>query len=201
MGHGGPGPGVLGSRGHRSRDRTGQAPLRRGARLPCPVRTAVLRRAQGGNLRRHSSGGSPLQRAAQGGSDGPDRHQAGAGPRRELDRVQGRTRLHVQAEEGRQVPRRQRDDLEGRQGLLRQDHLPAGRRPERPEGSVRGRRGGGGSGSLHSTVQAQVAGGLLPRIRGLALELDLQGRHPGEGSALVRDPRHGDRALSSSWST
>ena len=30
---------------------------------------------------------------------------------------------------GREVPRRQRDDLEGRQGVLRQDHLPArGRR-------------------------------------------------------------------------
>ena len=42
-----------------------------------------------------------------------------------------RAHLHLQAAPGREVPRRQRDDLEGRQGLLRQDHLPARRASSR----------------------------------------------------------------------
>ena len=57
----------------------------------------------------------------------------------------------------RQVPRRQRDDLEGRQGQLRQDHLPASRRRLRPQGRVSRRRGGAGPRSVHGRVPAQVA--------------------------------------------
>ncbi len=37
---------------------------------------------------------------------------------------------------GRQVPRRDRDDVGGRQGVLRQDRLPAGRRRLEPQGPV-----------------------------------------------------------------
>ena len=39
----------------------------------------------------------------------------------------GQAHLHLQDPPRREVPRRQPDDLRGREGLLRQDHLPAGR--------------------------------------------------------------------------
>ena len=53
--------------------------------------------------------------------DRQDRHQAGARPRRVVDDLAGRPHLHAQAAPGREVPRRQRDDLARRQGQLRPD--------------------------------------------------------------------------------
>ena len=61
------------------------------------------------------------------------------GPRRVLDGRRGRPDVHVQPPPRRQVPRRQRADLEGRQGLVRQDHLPARRRGVEPQGRSTGR--------------------------------------------------------------
>src|SRR5262249_52129693 len=49
--------------------------------------------------------------------------------------------------------------------------------------------------SVHGRLPAQVAVGLVHVLPRLALELDLQGRHPGQGPALVREERHGHRAL------
>src|SRR2546426_6765298 len=47
--------------------------------------------------------------------------------------------------------------------------------------------------SLHARVSPEVAAGLVPLVAGLAVELDLQGRHSCQGHALVRDARDGDR--------
>ena len=47
----------------------------------------------------------------------------------------------------------------------------------------------------HRGVPPQVAGGLVHRQPRLAVELDLQGRDPGQGPALVREERDGHRAL------
>ena len=44
-------------------------------------------------------------------------------------------------------------------------------------------------------LPAEVSRVVLPAEPGLALELDLQGRHPGQGHALVREERDGHRPL------
>ena len=127
--------------------------------------------------------------------DRPHRDQARRRPGRELDRLQGRPHLHVQAPPGRQVPRRGRDDVDGRQGVLRQDRLPAGRRRVEPEGPVPLGGGGRGAGPLHRALPAEVAGELVHARAVVALQLHLQGRDPREGHPLVREEHHGDRPL------
>ena len=101
----------------------------------------------------------------------------------------------VKLRRGRQVPRRRRDDVAGRQGLLRQDRVPARGRALVPQGRVPRGGSGGSAGSLHHPLPPEVAAGVLPHHPGLALQLDLQGRHPREGRALVREERDGHRAL------
>ena len=101
----------------------------------------------------------------------------------------------LQAAPGREVPRRQRHDLARRQGHLRQDRLPAGRRDLDAQGQLPGGRGHRGARSADGALPAQVARGLLPDRAVLALQLDLQGRHPGQGPALVRDERDGHRPV------
>ncbi len=49
------------------------------------------------------------------------------------------TGLHVQAPSRGEVPRRQRHDVQGREGLLRQDHLPARGREVAAQGRLRAR--------------------------------------------------------------
>ena len=99
--------------------------------------------------------------------------------------------LYAQAATGRPVPRRQSDDVARREGKLRQDHLPAGGDHLRPQGDVPGGGGGRGPRPCHGAVPAQVARSLLPGQPRLPLQLDLQGGHPGQGHALVRDERDG----------
>ena len=56
-----------------------------------------------------------------------------------------------------------RDDLEGRQGVLRQDHLPARRASSSSrKGQYSVGRGGRGAGSVHGALPPQVARGLVP---------------------------------------
>ena len=112
------------------------APVRGRAHLPGALGAALLRRPPRGDVRADPPVRALLQHAAPGRPDRPDRHQARRRPGRELDHLQGRPHLHVQAPPGRQVPRRGRDDVRGRQGVLRQDHLPAGGRRIEPEGPV-----------------------------------------------------------------
>ena len=64
-----------------------------------------------------------------------------------------------------------------------------------PQGHLPGGRGGRGARQVHDPLPAQVAGGLVPREPGLALQLDLQGRHPRQGPPLVRDERDGHRPV------
>ena len=71
--------------------------------------------------------GAPLQHPDARGSHRPDRHQVHRRPRRVVDGLAGQAHLHVQDPPRREVPRRQPDDLRRREGLLRPDHLPAGR--------------------------------------------------------------------------
>ncbi len=175
--------------------RPGQATLRRRAPLRGAVGAAVLRRARRGDLRRHPSDRAALQHAPQGGPVRQDGHQAGRGSRGVLDDLQGRAGLHVQAASRREVPRRQRHDVEGREGLLRQDHLPARGREVAAQGRLPLGRGGGGAGRPHRPLPAEVPRVVLPAEPGVALELDLQGRHPGQGHELVREERDGDRPL------
>ena len=79
--------------------------------------------------------------------------------------------------------------------------FPPERRALVPQGRIPRGGSGGGAGRLHHPLPAEVAAGLLPQPAGLALQLDLQGRHPREGPALVREERDGHGARSSSWST
>ena len=111
--------------------------------FPVPSEPPSLRRTSRGDLRPDTPLRALLQHAPPGGSQRSLRHQTGAKPGRELDGCQRRPDLHVQAPPRREVPRRQRDDLQGREGLLRQDHLPAGRHGFEPQGAVPERRGGG----------------------------------------------------------
>ena len=68
--------------------------------------------------------------------DPTDRTGTRAGPRpgRVVDDLARRADLHAQAAPGRAVPRRQPSDVARRQGQLRQDRLPAGRRDLAPQG-------------------------------------------------------------------
>ena len=50
-----------------------------------------------------------------------------------------------------------------------------------PQGRLPGGGGRGGARPAHDRVPAEVAVGLVPHHPGLALQLDLQGRHPGQG--------------------
>ena len=114
-------------------------------------------------------------------------HEVHRGPRRVLDGLARQAHLHVQAAPGREVPRRRRDDLEGREGVLRQDRLPAGRHRVEPEGAVQGGRGDRGADARHRRVPVEVSGSLVHRQRVLAVELDLPGRDPRQGPALARE--------------
>ena len=58
-----------------------------------------------------------------------------------------------------------------------------------------GGRGGRGPRCPHRPLPAEVAGVVLPAEPGIALELDLQGRHPRQGHALVREERDGHGPL------
>ena len=175
--------------------RPGQATLRRRAPLRGALGAAVLRRSRRGNLRRHPPDGSALQHARQGGPVRQDRDQAGRRSRGVLDDLQGGPGLHVQAASRGEVPRRQRHDVQGREGLLRQDHLPARGREVAAQGRLPLGRGGGGAGRLHRPFPAEVPRVVLPAEPGVPLELDLQGRYPGQGPELVREERDGDRSF------
>ena len=109
--------------------------------------------------------------------------------------VEGRAHVHVHPAPRRPLPRRQRADGAGRQGELRQDHLPAPRDRVQSQGRVP--RGGGGRGArpAHRRLPPQVAVAVVPLVARLALQLDLQGRHPGPRHPLVRAERHGYRPL------
>jgi len=169
--------------------------LRRRAGVPGSFRAAFLRRPSRRDLRPDPSDRAVLQHAAARRSERQERHQAGALARRELDGLEGRQDLHLQAAPRRQVPRRLGDDLEGHQGVVRPHHLPAAGRRLEPQGAVRGRRVGRGGRPVHGGVPPQAPLGLVHLVAALALQLHLQGRHPREGSALVRDPHHGHRAV------
>src|SRR6202011_3876324 len=67
-------------------------------------------------------------------------------------------------------PRRQRHDVQGRQGLLRQDHLPARGRRLEPPGRLQDGGGGGGAQPGHGGVPAEVSRGLDPRQPVVAVE-------------------------------
>ena len=100
---------------------------------------AELRLPRGDDVRGRAPRGPALFAAAQ------DRRgelsQRRGRPRRELDGERRRARLHVQAAQGRQVPRRLAADLGGRQGDLRAHHPPAGRRHLGAQVLLRGLRG------------------------------------------------------------
>ena len=71
---------------------------------------------------------------------------------------------------------------------------PAGMKSSR-KGHVPGGGGGRGAGPVHGALPPEVAGVVVPPRPGLALELHLQGRHPGQGHPLVREEHHGHRPL------
>ena len=132
-----------------------------------------------------------LQHPAPGRSLRQERHADGRRSRRGVVGVEGRAHVHVHPAPGRTLPRRQRADGAGRQGELRQDHLPA-------PGIASNRRG------EYLVVEAVEARGpstvvfrlrwavaVVPLVAGLALQLDLQGRHPG--------PRHAAGTSGTSW--
>ena len=172
------------------------AEVRGRARLPGALGAAVLRRPPRGDVRAHPPVRPPLQHAAPGRPHRPERDQARRRPGRELDRLQGRAHLHVQAPPGRQVPRRERDDVEGRQGVLRQDHLPAAGSRVEPEGPVPVRPEvveAPDPRTVRFRLKWPEASFILARL--VPVQLHLQGGHPGQGHPLVREERHGDRAL------
>ena len=83
-----------------------------------------------------------------------------------------------------------------RQGLLRQDHLPAAGRRSRCARTPTGRSRWSRRPTPHTVVfRLKCPEASLPAEPGLAVELDLQGGHPGQGHPLVREERHGHRAL------
>ena len=82
------------------------AAQRRRAGISRAFRAAVVRRASRRDLRADPSDRAPLQHAAARRSERQDGHQAGRRPRRELDGLEGQAHLHLQAAQGRQVPRR-----------------------------------------------------------------------------------------------
>src|SRR4029453_3551915 len=69
------------------------------------------------------------------------------------------------------------------------------RRGGRRAGAVRRRRSRAGARPVHRRVPPEVAFGLVPGLGGVTVELDLQGRHPGQGHAVVRDERDGHRSI------
>ncbi len=153
-------------------------------------------RPPGGDLRGHPSPASVLQPADQGGPEepvGPDRLRGRRG--RELDQEPGRAHLHLQAAQEREVPRRQAAHLAGREGELRQDHLPARGRGQRSQGHVLHGEERRGARSRHRGLPAEVRHRGVHSRAGQPLQLDLRGRHPGPRHPLVRDPRDGQRPV------
>ena len=71
--------------------------------------------------------------------------------------------------------------------------LRGSRRPAR--GRVPPDRDRPGAGTVHRRVQAQVAIALVHPFAGVAVELDLQGRHPRARCPLVREEHHGHGAV------
>ena len=109
--------------------------------------------------------------------------------------------VHVQDPSRHPVPRRLAADLRRRQGQLRQDHLPAGRGAQHPEGAllVGGERRG--AGPEHRGVQAQVPVGLPPDEPGLAVERHLPQEVPRQGPELLQEQRRSAPGPSSSRAT
>ncbi len=179
------------------------APLRRRADLPRAVRAAVLRRA---TARRHSASSirwrpiyNTLLRV-----DPTDRPAPSL--RRRLAESWTVSKdgldLHVQAPQGRQVPRRQRDDLEGRQGVATTRSSSRRRRRESTaRASTRSSR------SVEApdpyTVRFRLKWPAASFLASLASPWNwiYKADILAEGPALVRDPHHGHRARSSSSST
>ena len=112
-----------------------------------------------------------------------------------------RADLHVQDPSRHPVPRRLAVDGRRRQGQLRQDHLPAGGRPQHPQASLRGGGERRGAGSEHRGVQAQVPLGLAPGEPGLAVERHLPQEVPRQGPELLQDQRRWAPGPSSSRAT
>ena len=97
--------------------------------------------------------------------------------------------------QGRQVQRRLDAHREGRRRDLQQDHLPAEGRRQRPQGVLRDGRQRERARRLHRRVQAEIS---LRRLHPGArepLQLHLFQGDPRQGYALVREERHGFRAV------
>src|SRR5206468_8373213 len=80
---------------------------------------ADARRSPRGDVRPPASGRAPLQHAAAHGPHRRLRHPGDRRSRRVVDDHRRRAHLHAEAAPRRALPRRQRDDVEGRQGELR----------------------------------------------------------------------------------
>ena len=169
-----------------ARDRGG--PLRRADTLNFVVRRrgAVEGRTSGDHLRHRAALRAVLQPADPGRSGKSPvrglrlrslrRWRAGADQRRQD--------LYVQGQGRGDVPRRDAHDRPGRQGHLRQDHLPARGRAECPQGVLQDGRVGRGARRHHHRVQPEVPVRRLPAGAGDAVQLGLQ--QEGSGGARLQ---------------
>ena len=101
------------------------------------------------------------------------------------------TDLHLQDPPGDSLPRWVDADGGGREGDLRQDHLPSAGCPQRQEERLHGGRAGGGSRREHGGLQAEVPLGVPAGQPGLAVERHLPEEVPGPGPELLQDARGG----------
>src|SRR5580704_10278628 len=97
----------------------------------------------------------------------------------------------VQDPRRRQIPRWVAADIRRRGGELERDHPPAGRRVERTRELLHYGRQRRGARPGDYGVSSEVCDRRLPAGARRSLCLDLQEGNPRQGSALVREERHG----------
>ena len=193
---------TLASTAHGSRvaPRNGQRPAgrdaqaRRHPQLRGGGRAAQHRLPRHHHVRDGAPGGAAILDAAgvrRADGQAPDRGR----PCRILGGVEGRPHLHLQAAQGRQVPRRLRLHLRRHQGHLRAHHQSGGGGDLRAQGAASGHQADRHARPAHGRLQAGPGEHVdAPALR-LALQLRLQRQEAQGEPALSRDRGDGHGRL------